>query len=177
MVIVNDTALGTAAFTVPVNVPDLSDFGLSLCYEVEGRSQEWFNLITDKCTSVNAHYFNVSNDMNIIDEIAIRAVDATGNCREILVDYTDCTVELDGMPLNKSGSISNNGLRIRQFPQRVRVAVPNCREQSLVMWITWQTIQVGVFTVESIRFDVLRGLNYGHRDSHGIIGNCLLYPL
>ena len=171
---------------MPVYVPDIEDSGIgldsvSLCYELHGQSDEWFNLVTDECTSVNAHYIGAPSGLNVIDQIAIRAVDGVRICREILVQRDGCTVELDGTPLNGS-RFDMDGIMIRRYSQRVRVAVPNCQEQNLVMWITCETrtIQISVFDdpiiFDSIRFDVLRGLNFGHRDSHGIIGNlfCLI---
>ena len=167
-------------------VPDIEDSGIgldsvSLCYELHGQSDEWFNLVTDECTSVNAHYIGAPSGLNVIDQIAIRAVDGVRICREILVQRDGCTVELDGLPLNGS-RFDMDGIMIRRYSRRVRVAVPNCQEQNLVLWITCETrtIQISVFDdpiiFDSIRFDVLRGLNFGHRDSHGIIGNliCLI---
>ena len=51
----------------------------SLCYEVHGKADEYFNLISDKCTTVNAFYekapINSSDiDLNIITKIGVRAV-------------------------------------------------------------------------------------------------------
>ena len=181
----NDTVIGDPLFTVPVFVPDLESLGMELdriflCYELHGRSDEWFNLVTDECTSVNAHYISTATGgLNVINQIAIRAADVAGSCREILVRREGCTVELDGIRLNVSARINENNITIRHFSRRVRVAVPNCQEQSLVMWITCETrtVQNSVFddpiVFDSIRFDVMRGLNFRHRDSHGIIGNLL----
>ena len=180
----SDTTLGVALFTVPVFLPRQPKIRLPLCYEVQGRPDEWYNLVTDECTSVNAQYVHTNGDTNVIGQIAIRARDTDHFCREILVNREDCAVELDGVPLNSSDRYSVNEIRIRQFSQRVRVAVPNCQEKSLVMWITCQTtlVEDALFfhpparvPVDTLRFEVLRGLNYGHRDSHGIVGNCLLY--
>ena len=170
---------------MPINVPDLESLNIGsdkiyLCYEVHGQSDEWFNFVTDECTSVNAHYSNSTGGFNIINQIAIRAVDSARDCREISVSLQNCSVELDGIPLTSNRFIRNE-ISIRRYisTRRVRVAVPNCEEQSLVMWITCQTdtIQNSILddpvTFDLIRFDIMRGLNFGHRDSHGIIGNLL----
>ena len=48
----NDTVIGDPLYTVPV-------FGTQerhLCYEIHGRPMRYFNLISDSCVSVNAHY-------------------------------------------------------------------------------------------------------------------------
>ena len=181
---VNDTVIGDPLFAVPLNVRDLESLDLdtdriSLCYEIHGEANQWFNFVTDECTSVNAHYIGiVGGELNVISQISIRAVDADSNCREILVNLENCSVELDGIAINGS-RYSENEITIRRFTmvRRVRVTVPNCQEQSLVMWITCQTrttkspVSNELITFDSIRFDVMRGLNFGHRDSHGIIGN------
>ena len=182
-ILVNDTVIGNPLFTVPVYVPDIEDSGIgldsvSLCYEIHGQADEWFNLVTDECTSVNAHYIGASSRLNVINRIAIRAVDGVGICREILIQRDGCTVELDGTPLNGS-RFDMDGIMIRRYSRRVRVAVPNCQEQNLVMWITCETtsqytLDGDAISVDSIRFDIMRGLNVGHRDSHGIIGNFIL---
>ena len=74
----NDTVIGDPLITVPVLVQgsDLAQLGdggverLSLCYEVHGRPREYFNFVTDDCASVNAHYIDLTADLNIIDRVA-----------------------------------------------------------------------------------------------------------
>ena len=75
---------------------------VSLCYEIHGSPSRWFNLVTDECTSVNAYYTNLTDIDNIIEQVAIRAIDDAGNCREILVDRDGCSNTLDGVTVNVS---------------------------------------------------------------------------
>ena len=179
-VLVNDTIIGDPLFAVPLQLSEPVDFELGdnppdrvlLCYEIHGRANQWFNLVTDECTSVNAHYINVTDYLNVINRIAVRAIDDNGACRQIAVDVNGCSIELDGMPLNLS-RYSHDGIRIRKYPQRVRILVPNCAEQSLIMWITCESRDLEDRNTELLRFDVMRGLNLGHRDSHGLIGNLI----
>ena len=49
--VTNDTVVGDPLFTVPITV-----MGTSLCFEVQGLANRIFNLVSDVCTTVNAHY-------------------------------------------------------------------------------------------------------------------------
>ena len=187
-ILVNDTIVGDPLFKVPIFVPNIGELDfetdqISLCFEVHGETNRWFNLVTDECTSVNAHYTNFTDfsdpdfQVNVINRVAIRAVDDSTTCRQIMIDLEGCSVQLDGAPIINS-RYSNNGIRIRRYPRRVRVRVPNCRELSVIMWITCETQDLRnpnpdtdeTITGDMIRVDVLRGLNFGHQDSHGLIG-------
>ena len=83
---------------------------------------------------------------------------------------------IDGRPLNQSVRYNVRGIRVRQYPRRVRVAVPNCNDLSLVIWVICQNntvddhINGGKITAEMIKIAVMRGLNLGHRNAHGIMG-------
>ena len=180
--LVNDTIIGNPLFIVPILISEedqtaIGSDRVSLCYEIHGSPSRWFNLVTDECTSVNAYYTNFTSFLNIIEQVAIRATDDAGRCREIVVNLDGCTTTLDGMNVNIS-RYEADGVRIRRYPRRVRVAVPNCAELSLIMWITCETRTLsdpydanGVEIVgDMLRFDVMRGLNFGHSDSHGVVG-------
>ena len=148
---------------------------VSLCYEINGTPSRWFNLVTDECTSVNAYYTNLTHIDNIIEQIAIRAIDDAGNCREILVNRDGCSTTLNGMTVNVSW-YEADGVRIRQYPRRVRVVVPSCAELSLTMWLTCETryhsdpYREAEIVVDALRFEITRALNFGHSDTHGLIG-------
>ena len=92
-----------------------------------------------------------------------------------MVDLDGCSTTLDGMTVNQS-RYEADGVRIKRYPRRVRVAVPNCAELSLIMWVTCETRTLQdpyrdfEIVADMLRFDVLRGLNFGHSDSHGLIG-------
>ena len=73
----------------------------------------YFNLVSDICTSVNAHYMNVSV-FNVIDRIAIRAVDEGGACREVLLNVEGmCSVSVDGTSVESS--YMRDGISIRRY--------------------------------------------------------------
>lgn len=176
---VNDTVSGDPVMTVPIFVSEeqLAIIGaerLSLCYEVHGESDKWFNLVSDQCASVNSHYVGVGERLNIIDDIAVRAVNDRGQCVNISVEVNGCLARVDGFPMER---YSSGGISVRRFSNRVRISVPNCNELMLVMWVMCERREfkyvddIGSSVIRhAIKFVVMRGLNYGHRIAHGLLG-------
>lgn len=178
---VNDTVIGDPLLTVPVNVLNIEDVGydkLSLCYEIHGVAGAIFNLVTDECLSVNAHYVNVTSDLNVIDSIGIRALDNASQCINIDIQLEGCAVSVNGVELTadryEQGEVS---VRRARRGDRVRVRVPNCNELAVVMYTvcqrgrTLEDLVTGeLVEADMIKFEVTRGLNFGHRNAHGIIG-------
>lgn len=158
-------------FTVPILVsPEqlkaMNLSSLSLCYQIFGRSNQWFNYITDECTLVNAHYSELTETTTMIDQIGVRAVDKKNQCLNVRVDVDQCSAEVNGSPVTR---YSRNGISVKKYSKRVRISVPNCNELTVVMWAICQQ-RFGSRTSEEIKFVVLRGLNSGHRPAHGLIG-------
>ncbi len=150
---------------------------VSLCYEIHGVADQYFNLVTDECTSVNARYVAASASLNVISTVGVRAVGDDGQCRNIRVDVEGCTASVDGAALDVVGRYMSAGISVRRYSNRVRISVPNCNELSLVMWVFCEARQLddpeapnGVIDTNMIKFVVMRGLNFGHRDAHGLIG-------
>ena len=179
---VNDTLTGDPLMTVPIlSDPDVmeGDIVTSLCYEVHGEADKFFNLVSDTCVSVNSHYSKAVTDsqdinLNIVDAIGVRAVTRTTNeCVNIGVDLDNCRVTVDGVEM--TGTYRRDGITVRQFPNRVRISVPNCDNKDLVMWVfctsgrTEDPVTWEFFEFDFIRFVVMRGLNLAE-ESHGLIG-------
>ena len=61
--------IGDPLYTVPILVSE----------------EHWFNLVTDECTSVNTRYSPLSNTLNIMDSVAVRAIDDAMNCVSVHV--------------------------------------------------------------------------------------------
>ena len=153
----------------------------SLCYEVHGRRDTYFNLISDSCTSVNALYekalVNSSNiDLNMVTKIGVRTVGGDNTtCTNIEVDLDSCTTTVDGVILS---TYSLNGISVRRKDDgsRVRISVPNCADTQLVMYVFCTSGMVEdpvdwkYYRARFIRFVVLRGLNLNEL-SHGLLGN------
>ena len=178
---VNDTVIGDPLLTVPIRITNLEELGLqqnlSLCYEVHGKSDAYFNLVSDICTSVNAHYRGVKS-FNVIDEIAVTAVDEVGKCKNILIQEDNglCQAFIDGSEV--SGSFSSGGIAIRTYSNRVRISVPNCARLNLVMWVLCQSRSLVTYgdkgeqvkiDASMIKFIITRGFNL-LETSHGIVG-------
>lgn len=188
----NDTVISNPQMTVPLHIsnvpaiiPSSANEYIDLCYEVHGRRDTYFNLVSDDCVCVNAHFAEVhqGEDINIIDKIGIRAVDSEGVCRniEVGINGQQCTTTIDGATVNDTFVMNDITIRIRN-PNRVRISVPNCQSRaSLVMWVSCEKQEffsrtranadgsAVVFEGFAIRFVITRGLNL--RDtSHGILG-------
>ena len=153
----------------------------SLCYEVHGESNQFFNLISDGCTSVNAYYerANTSSpniDLNVVTQIGVTAVGNSGVCTNITVNLEgQCEALVNGGP-PASGPV--DGIHVKRYASssRVRISVPNCGDTMLVMWVFCKSGQVEdpvmrlYFPVNFIRYVVMRGLNLDET-SHGLLGN------
>ncbi len=184
--LVNDSAIGDPLMTVPIRVSqeDLAALGtdqISLCYEIHGAADQYFNLVTDECISVNAHYAAASSSLNVISRVGVRAVGDDGQCRNILVDVDECSASVDGATLDVTSRYASASISVRRYANRVRISVPNCDELTLVMWVFCESRTMddpeapeGRVTADMIKFVVMRGLNFGHRDAHGLIGECML---
>ena len=178
---VNDTITGDPLLTVPLNVGTDTQMLLgfnegervSLCYEVHGEADVYFNLVSDVCVSVNAHYARVRSDVdiNVINRIGIRAVDNASQYHNIMGDLNGCRAFVDGMEIPMSNRMG--GIFVRKYSNRVYIAVPNCQDNDLVMWVFCQTgtFENGntTFNAPMIRFVIARGFNLAET-SHGILG-------
>ena len=175
----NDTIVGDPLFTIPLNIPEIQDLGIdsgTLCFEVHGEDDKNFNLLSDTCTSVNAHYTEVTDYLNVVDSIAVRAVDLAGECKNITVDLTGCSASIDGTQLNESDHYRSEGISVRRYSGRVRISVPNGNNSfTLVMWAICQTNTLTdpfteeEFQADMIKFVIARGLNL-NESSHGLLG-------
>lgn len=136
---------------------------------MHGKSDTNFNLISDCCVSVNAHFVAIG-DLNVIGAIGIRAEDEDGDCRNIQVDLNGCSLSTatNSDTLTTTDMFSINGIYARKVKSdRVRISVPNCDKISLVMWIVCETMPLNM-----IRFRIARGFNLAPT-SHGLLGKSI----
>lgn len=157
-------------FKIPVHIdqelidqnPALAE--ACLCYEVHGRDNTTFNLLSDTCTSVNAHYTSMTNPAagNIISAIGVTAIDQNGACHEIEANIDQCSVTVDG---NLLDSYKNAGITVIQYQGRVKIAVPNCGKAELVLWFICKTVHNAIIS----EFIIARGVNL-QPTSHGLVG-------
>ena len=187
-IFVNDTLTDDLLITVPIYDILPGDPLSSLCYEVRGESNHFFNLISDGCTSVNAYYERANtsspnNTLNVITQIGVRAVGNNGVCTNIAVNlHRNCEALVNGGP-PASGPV--DGIHVKRYASssRVRISVPNCGDTTLVMWVFCKSGQIqdpttlAYYPINFIRYVVMRGVSLNEK-SHGLIGNyCILYKL
>ena len=80
----NDSVIADPLFTAPVRNGDAH-----FCYEIRGKPNTIFNLVSDKCTVVNADFMNIPQNGNVIWAVGIRAADSAGNCHNIEEMFAD----------------------------------------------------------------------------------------
>ena len=158
----NDSVIGDPQFTVSLPVSG----SRAMCYEVHGVAGQFFNLVSDTCTSVNALFESMPGKIKInrMSSIGIHAVTTatpSGSCADIQIDLENCTTTLNGASIDDSAIIED--IRVRKFGNRWRVSVPNCERPSTVMWITCQS------NPDMLRFDIARGSNL-RPTSQGLLG-------
>ena len=158
-----DIVIGGPLFTVPFR-PD----GTSLCFEVQGSTNQMFNLISDQCTTVNAHFvpMNAPRTGNVIDQIGVRAQSNNGSCNNIRVELEGCRAFFDGSEVVEIMEIG--GIHVRRIQNSmVQISVPNCQNFNLVMWANCRNVN----GQDMIHLSITRGLNL-QPTSHGLLGQC-----
>ena len=158
-------------FTVPLLTNANEDH--TLCYEIHGEADRYFNLVSDRCVSTNAHFVERPNPnpngrrpLNIIDQIAVRAANSLGQCVNIAVDLAsngECVTSVGGTRVATNGMFSSNRVSVRAYSNMVRISVPNCENVRLVMRVYCE-VQNGV---DMIRYRINLGYNL-RPTSHGL---------
>ena len=183
----SDTVIGDPLFTVPLydtqgSTPILEKASKSsppaLCFEVHGASNKFFNLVSDRCTTINALFapMNVPENGNIIYSVGIRSVDRTGQCVDITVGLENGCIPR--ISTNHSSAVeterySSQGVSVSMHQgDRARVSVPNCENLQLVMWVICERVN----GQEMIKFVITRGINL-RPTSHGLLGKTSCFTL
>ena len=177
---VNDTVFASSLFTVPIlNFTEGQNYknssaGFPMCYQVSGQSNRYFNLISDDCVSVNAHYaLALDPSRQVIKAIGVVATDSKNTCHYIQVEVNDagsCVAQVDGQALIANGT-EFTGVSVHHKHSLVRIIVPNCSppKQRLVMWIHCHKLLVSNMQQNLISFIINRGLQQ-RPTAHGLIG-------
>ena len=92
----------------------------------------------------------------------------------------ECQQLLNDVSLDLMERYSRNGISVRRYNNRVRISVPNCNELTLVMWAICEMrtldnpdVEGEQLTGKMIKYVVMRGLNFGHRAAHGLLGKLI----
>ena len=146
-----------------------------LCYTIYGQSNSYFNLLSDSCVSVNAHYIQRpiscpkgTQPLNVIDKIAVLTTDSLGQCTRIDVSLVggECKAKIGSTLLDNRFNKNHtfNSITIQSFKNLTQIVVPNCMN-GLVMEVHCEQIN----GVDMIRYQ----FQHGHvlpPTSHGLIG-------
>ena len=145
-----------------------------MCYEVRGQSGRYLNLISDCCTSVNAHYVAASDPgETVIKVIGVVATDRGNETHYIKVEVNIngfCEAQMDGQALvNNETEIM--GVSVHHKNQLVTISVPNCSppNEQLVMWVYCQRLMVLNNPQTIIKYIINRSLQQ-RPTAHGLIG-------
>ena len=117
----------------PVEV-GVSDQTVSLCYQVHGEEDKFYNLVSDDCVSINAHVTQPISGVNshVMDKIGIRAIGNNGTCYNISINRESCAVAVNGEPIATNAQFEEEGVTvfndrmIARNPNVIHISVPNC---------------------------------------------------
>ena len=144
-----------------------------LCYEVYGQPNQYFNLLSDRCVSVNAHYTEHSSRksrmLHIVDQIAIISSNNIGQCVEIVVELDTkekLSVHVNGAKVNQE--VKNGEVQVLSYNTHASVSVPNCASgEVLTMSVQLKTM---LRDVSYLEFQIHGGHTID-ASAHGLIGN------
>ena len=134
-----------------------------MCYEVHGYAGKYFNLVSDRCLSVNAFFSELpgSSKINRMSEIGVLTRNNENECVRIKVDVNGCIGSLVGRG-NITSVYRDKGINIGPYRNRWRVSVPNCGMTQVVLYIFCDS-------TDMLRFHIARGNNLAST-SHGLLG-------
>ena len=149
-----------------------------LCYEVYGQPNQYFNLLSDRCVSVNAHYTEhpsrKSRTLHIVDQIAIYSSNNIGQCVEIVVEIDvdgKLSVHVNGAKLNQE--VKHGEVHVLSYSGHATVSVPNCASgEILTMSVQLKTM---LRDISYLEFQI-HGGNTIDASAHGLIGK-IMAPL
>lgn len=166
----NDTVDIDPLLTIPLYLHDHPSEmyrKVALCYEVRGHADTIYNLISDKCVSVNGYYKEMAarTRLNVLGAVGVVAIDNKGECVTIAVEqvHGTCIAKVNGEML--FSSFKKNGVVVDVTHDQVRLSVPNCEMVDLAIWVMCQETA----GYDTIKFVVTRGVNMWPT-SHGLLG-------
>ena len=157
-----------SSFIIPLKTEQhLHLVNATLCYSIAGIPNGYFNLVSDKCISVNAYYISALkvDHLNVIGKIGITAVDKNGNCQNIEIDLKSCTATVGAMSVTTGSAYSVAGITVSVQNHGYLIVVPNCQPASVVMLVSCKTTPVA----DMLQFNIAQGSTV-MTTSHGLVG-------
>jgi hypothetical protein len=182
---VGDDMVFSVVLDISPNELNVSDHKtVSLCYQVHGEEEKFYNLVTDDCLSVNAHVTQPVSGVksHVIDKIGIRAIGNNATyCYDIGIARENCAVTVNGNPISVNEKFTAEGIEvfndrmIARKPNVIRISVPNCGRALVdAMQITCTEYNMRVSRTETEPVEVLeltttRGIS-PIEAAHGLVG-------
>ena len=166
---VSDAITHSALMAVPLNIHP-EEFGfddynnlISLCYEIRGAPGQIANLVSTKCTSINARYVRLGDNsaQTTYGSLGIRTIDDNESCNNVRINR-DCSVYYNRQSVSTNFTSSNVSIEI--FADFVQVTVPNC-DQEISVIIHCLSIDAN----PALNLTITRNFT-GEEDTHGLIG-------
>lgn len=161
-------------FTVPL----AGSMTPSLCYEIYGLADKYFNFLSERCISVNAHYTSVPTGgstsrrpLHLIDKFGIRvATTDSPICFDVLIELVDghCLVSYNGVVV-RNGEFRSGGLHLTVSKSIVTLSVPNCGKGKIVLKFQSKTTKKPF-----LEFQIEDGAEGITPSAHGLIGMSII---
>lgn len=159
-----------------------------ICYEIYGETGKYFNLLSDKCVTVNAHYIDSGligdsgRPMHYIDQISVITVDNMGNCVTIVVETEHlqgkCIATVNGaeLSLDNKKQFEKNGVSVVFSSYHTAISAPNCASSNVLMLMFCKKIEGGVTNKTFVEFEVQAGMAI-RPSAHGLVGKYCIMSL
>ena len=180
---VTDIVSGDPLFTVPIYPARDSPLTspLSLCYQIHGDRDTYYNLISTNHTSVNALWSGVTPTLNLLTELSVQAISLTGQCHRILVELMDCTVSINGENYSNNDTVLLNSTEGGVFVGRenyrvVVIRVPDGRGNGEGLGLEVECLETTVYDRDGaaersmLVLRVTRKLTPSGELAHGLLG-------
>jgi uncharacterized protein YegL len=179
----DDMVFSTVLDISPIEV-GVNDKTVSLCYQVHGEEEKFYNLVSDDCLSVNAHVTQPVPGVksHVIDKIGIRAIGNNATyCYDIGIARENCSVTVNGNPISVNEKFTEEGIEvfndrmIARNPNVIRISVPNCGRALVdAIQITCTEYNMRISRTETVPVKVLeltttRGIS-PIEAAHGLVG-------
>ena len=177
---VSDSVSVDPLFTVSVYPQLDSPLGrlVSLCYQIHGDGNTYYNLLTTEYTSVNGLWSGITDSLNLLTRIGVQAISTTGQCHRILVDLNQCAVTIDGVSHTTDGVHLNDlvgGVLVSRHDDRViLMRFPNGGLHELQLEVECETRTMfsdgQPVSTQMLRLRIIRTLDTPFENANGLIG-------
>lgn len=160
-------------FSVPLSGPPNAP---SLCYEVYGAPDKNFNIFSERCISINAHYISQrpvkpdSRPLHIIDSFGIKVLSSKTplECTNIIIKLKgrDCLVLVNGKTL-REGEYKRDSVHIMVSKSEVFLSASNCEKGSIGFHFKSRTLTKQIAHFLEVQVEGGSGIT---TSAHGLVG-------